>query len=268
MIDWFQAAVLAVLQGLTEFLPISSSAHLVLPSLLLEWPDQGLAFDVAVHLGTLCAVLWYYRLDLLAMASAWSQSLLGGGHSDDSRLVWYLAAATLPAALFGLLGRNLIEEQLRTLPVIATTTLVFGLALGFADRRGASPVAYHGMNLVLAMLIGIAQAVALVPGVSRSGATITAGLFLGLGRQGAARFSFLMSIPVISAAAALKSWDLYRGAVPVDWLLLALGAALSGLVAYLSIALFMRWLDRVGMMPFVYYRVVLALALFAIYLLW
>ncbi len=130
MIDAFQAIALAIVQGLTEFLPISSSAHLVIPSMVLGWPDQGLAFDVAVHVGTLAAVLFYYRHTLARLLRAWAGSLGGGASTEDSRTVWYLAAATVPAGLVGLFGGGFIEAELRSLPVIATTTLVFGLLLG------------------------------------------------------------------------------------------------------------------------------------------
>lgn len=266
MIDWYQAVILAVLQGLTEFLPISSSAHLVIPSLILNWPDQGLAFDVAVHVGTLLAVVAYYRADLLQMISAWAASVTGGPATADSKLAWYIVCATLPAGLLGVVGRDFIAAEFRSLAVIATTTLIFGLLLGFADRRSsANDVGGVKISLVIALLIGAAQAIALIPGVSRSGVTITAGLLLGLPRQAAARFSFLLSIPIISAAGAVKSWDLYLSAAVVDWPMLAVGVLISGVTAYLCIALFLRLLDRVGMMPFVYYRIVLALGL---YLLW
>jgi undecaprenyl-diphosphatase len=266
MIDWYEAIILALLQGLTEFLPISSSAHLVIPSLVLGWSDQGLAFDVAVHVGTLLAVLWYYRADLAVMALSWSRSLAGGPASVDSRLVWYLAAATIPAGVLGLLGRDFVESELRSIGVIATTTLVFGVLLGIADRyRGGARDAVS-LSLITAILIGLAQAVALVPGVSRSGITITAGLFLGLGRQASARFSFLLSIPIIASAGALKSWDLYSSDAVIDWLMLGTGVLISGLTAYLCIAVFIRLLDRVGMMPFVYYRLLLALVLYSIWM--
>jgi undecaprenyl-diphosphatase len=266
MIDYCQAVLLALVQGLTEFLPISSSAHLVIPPLLLGWPDQGLAFDVAVHVGTLLAVLLFYRRDLGQMLAAWLRSLSGGPATEDSRLVWYLVLATIPAGLVGLVGGDYIEGNLRTLPVIATTTLVFGLLLGLAQRVGASPGSGRPLNLGLAMAIGIAQALAPVPGVSRSGVTITAGLILGMDRQGAARFSFLLSIPIIASAGALKLRDLAADAVAVEWGHLILGVVVSAVTAYLCIATFLRLLDRVGLMPFVYYRVALAILLYAIWL--
>jgi undecaprenyl-diphosphatase len=266
MIEWYQAIILALLQGVTEFLPVSSSAHLVLPSLVLDWPDQGLAFDVAVHVGTLLAVLWYYRADLVSMAHAWGHSLIGGPSSADSNLVWYLALATIPAGFIGFIGRYFIESEFRSLGVIATTTLIFGLLLGLADRGGSKPGSGVAMSLVVAFLIGVAQAMALVPGVSRSGATITAGLFLGLDRAHAARFSFLLSIPIIAAAGALKGWDLHTSDAAVNGAMMAAGVLISGVSAYLCIAVFLRLLDRVGMKPFVYYRVILAFLLYALWL--
>jgi undecaprenyl-diphosphatase len=266
MIDWYQAALLAIIQGLTEFLPISSSAHLVIPTLVMGWPDQGLAFDVAVHVGTLSAVVIYYREDLLRMAREWLASLAGGPATDSSRLVWYIGFATIPAGLVGLAGGDYIESELRTLPVIATTTLVFGLLLGIADRRAGPGTHGRALTLPTALLIGLAQGLAPVPGVSRSGVTITAALLLGMDRQAAARFSFLLSIPVIASAGALKAWELSHSEVAVDWLQLGFGALLSGVTAYLCIALFLRLLDRLGLMPFVYYRIALAALLYVLWL--
>ena len=266
MIEWYQAVLLAIVQGLTEFLPISSSAHLVIPSLVLGWSDQGLAFDVAVHVGTLSAVLLYYRADLSRMAGDWFASLAGGPATGDSRLVWYLGLATVPAGLAGLLAGDWVEAQLRSLPVIATTTLLFGVLLGVADR--CAPAAGRGRQITwwLALLVGAAQALALVPGVSRSGVTITAALLLGTDRHSAARFSFLLSIPIIASAGALKARELAGAATAVDWWHIGLGVVLSGVTAYLCIALFLRLLDRVGLMPFVYYRVLLAVLLYGLLL--
>lgn len=266
MIDNFQAILLAILQGLTEFLPISSSAHLVIPSLVLGWPDQGLAFDVAVHVGTLSAVLLYYRADLTRMAGSWFGSLAGAPASDDSRLVWYLALATVPAIIVGFFAGDYIESELRNLPVIATTTLLFGLLLGLADRRAQGGRSGAQLTLAMALLVGLAQAIAPIPGVSRSGVTITAALLLGMDRQAAARFSFLLSIPVIAGAGTLKVWELLSDGQGVNWLQLGMGAIVSGLAAYLCIGLFLRLLDRMGLMPFVYYRVVLAIALYWLWL--
>jgi undecaprenyl-diphosphatase len=266
MIDWYQALILAMIQGLTEFLPISSSAHLLLPTQVLGWPDQGLAFDVAVHVGTLSAVLFYYRHDLLRMAESWLRSIAGGQVTEDSRLVWYLALATVPAGIVGVAAGDIIEHELRVLPVIATTTLLFGLLLGYADRQAAARPGNNPLTLAMALLIGLAQAVAPIPGVSRSGVTITAALLLGMSRQAAARFSFLLSIPIIAAAGLLKAWELAQSGAPINWELLLLAALVSGVTAYLCIAVFLRLLDRVGLMPFVYYRLALALLLYCIWL--
>ncbi len=266
MIEWYQAGLLAILQGLTEFLPISSSAHLVIPSFFLDWPDQGLAFDVAVHVGSLCAVMLYYRKDLIAMAGDWLRSLPSGTATEDSRAVWYIALATVPAGVIGLGMEDFIETNARSVPVIATTTLVFGIMLGLADRYASRAPGSAPLTLAAAMLIGVAQSLALVPGVSRSGITMTAALFLNMSRQGAARFSFLLSIPVIAGAGLFKTWELIQQSGAVDWNVLMVGAALSGVTAYLCIALFLRFLDRVGFMPFVYYRVLLAAVLYLIWL--
>jgi undecaprenyl-diphosphatase len=266
MIAWYQALILAIVQGLTEFLPISSSAHLVLPSQVLGWPDQGLAFDVAVHVGTLSAVLVYYRHDLMNMAQEWTRSLVGGPVTENSRLVWYLAVASIPAAAVGLLAGDYIESDLRSLGVIATTTLLFGLLLGVADRLADKSPGHSTLSMGVAMLIGVAQGFAPVPGVSRSGATITAGLLLGLSRQAAARFSFLLSIPVIAGAGTLKSLQLLESGAAVDWVLLGSSALVAAITAYLCIALFIRLLDKIGMMPFVYYRIALAVLLYWIWL--
>jgi undecaprenyl-diphosphatase len=266
VIDGFQALVLAVLQGLTEFLPISSSAHLVIPSLILGWQDQGLAFDVAVHVGTLSAVIFYYRRDLWAITCAWLRSLAGGVSTSDSRMVWYLMFASLPAGLVGVLQGDYIEAHARNLPVIATTTLVFGLLLGLADRYARVTPGDRQLNFGVALLIGCAQALAPVPGVSRSGVTITAALLLNMSRQDAARFSFLLSIPVIAGAGMLKSWDLSQASATVNWSMMGAAALVAAVTAYGCIAVFLRLLDRVGMMPFVYYRIVLAAVLYAIWL--
>ena len=258
----YQAIILAIVQGLTEFLPISSSAHLAMSPILLGWPDQGLAFDVAVHVGTLTAVLLYYRRDLVSMAHSWFRSLLGKGHDSDSKMVWYLALATLPVSIVGVLGKDFIETELRSLLVIATTTLVFGLFLGIADLLARDKAKAVPLSISIALLIGLAQALAPIPGVSRSGVTITAALLLGMDRQSAARFSFLLSIPVIVSAGGLIAIELYLGDTIVDWSQLAMGALVSAVTAYLCIALFLKLLDRYGLMPYVYYRVILAVALY------
>ncbi|KGD65630.1 bacitracin resistance protein BacA/undecaprenol kinase [Alcanivorax nanhaiticus] len=259
--DWFQALILALIQGLTEFLPISSSAHLILPSEVLGWPDQGLAFDVAVHLGTLLAVMAYYRRDIGAMLGGAGQAVAQQKMNEDLRLGLLVVLATIPAVVFGFLGDDWIERELRSALVIAVTTLVFGGLLWLADVYGTRSKPLTQLGIAGALLIGFAQALALIPGTSRSGITITAALALGFRREEAARFSFLLSIPVILGAGLLKTKDLIELQVPVDWGLMALGAAVSAVTAYLTIVFFIRLLERVGMLPFVVYRLALGIAL-------
>lgn len=261
-----EAAFLAILQGLTEFLPISSSGHLVLVPALFGWSDPGLAFDVAVHVGTLVAVLVYFRHELAVMSSAWLRSLTGGGVDADARLAWAVLFGTIPAGLFGLLGKNLIEGHLRSALVIAATTIGFGLLLWLADKYGRHERDEHTLGWRDLIVIGLAQALSLVPGTSRSGITITAGLMLGLERSAAARFSFLLSIPIIALAGGYLTFGLVRSPAHVDWNLLALGALLSAGAAYATIDLFMRFVERMGMLPFAVYRLLLGALILYVYL--
>lgn len=262
--DLWQCIVLAVVQGLTEFLPISSSAHLLLPKEILGWPDQGLAFDVAVHVGSLVAVMWYFRRDLWQITTAWCTQLATGRANDDSRMAWALIVGTLPAGIFGLLLDDWIELNLRSIGVIAATTIGFGLLLAWADRK----TSHTGRSITLPMALGIgaAQILALIPGTSRSGITITAGLLLGLSREQACRFSFLLAIPLILAAGLLKSFDLVRLGTDAPWLFIGLGAVIACVTAYLCISWFMRLVERIGFMPFVIYRLVLGAALIVLML--
>lgn len=260
MIEWWQAALLALVQGLTEFLPISSSAHLLLPSMLLGWPDQGLAFDVAVHVGTLSAVILYFWRDLWTLTRGGWDALRSRQTNEHSREILYLAVATVPAVIVGF-ALNDVMDSLRSLPVIATTTIVFALLLAYADRRVTGSPAKSVGSWRVAIMIGCAQAIAPIPGTSRSGITITAGLLLGLSRHAAARFSFLLSIPIILGAALLKVSDLLSADTAVDLPLVLLGTAIAALSAYACIALFLRLIEAVGMLPFVIYRLLLGAVL-------
>ncbi len=264
--DLIQIVVLALMQGLTEFLPISSSAHLILVPVLTGWKDQGLAFDVAVHLGTLLAVVWYFRKELAAMLREWTASLGGGASTPNSRLAWWVLWGTVPAGLAGLLFKDLIESELRSPLVIATTTILFGLLLWWADRQGARKRDEYSLGWRDVLVIGGAQALALIPGTSRSGITMTAALALGLTREGAARFSFLLSIPIIVLAGGVKTLDLIRGEGAVEWSALLLGTLFSAVSAYLCVHWFLKLLERIGMLPFVVYRLLLGLFLFAVFL--
>lgn len=261
--DMMQAWVLAIIQGLTEFLPISSSGHLVLPAALLGWTDQGLAFDVAVHFGSLLAVILYFRRDVAELLGGFFLSLTGRQADDNSRLAWWVLIATLPAVVLGFLFDDFIESHLRTAWVLGITTLVFGILLGFAQGFARDKTC-RDITLMMVLVIGFAQALALVPGTSRSGITITAAAFLGMSLIEASRFSFLLSMPVIAGAALLKSIDLVSAGDSVDWLVLVSAMALSGFTAFFCIGWFMRWVERIGLVPFAIYRVVLAAAIFAI----
>lgn len=262
----FQVIALALLQGLTEFLPISSSAHLILLPQLEGWADQGLAFDVAVHVGTLAAVIAWFRHELISMSRDWLRSLAGGVATSDSRLAWAVLFGTIPVGIAGLLFKDAVGTVLRSPLVIAIATIVFGLLLWWADACGRRNRSEHEIGWRDVLVIGLAQAIALIPGTSRSGITMTAGLMMGLTRSASARFSFLLSIPVIVLAGAMLVLDLVRAADPVDWSALLLGAAASGLAAYACIGVFLRLLERIGLLPFVIYRFVLGAVLLSIYL--
>jgi len=258
--------LLAILQGLTEFLPISSSAHLILLPQIVGWVDQGLAFDVAVHVGTLSAVILYLRHEIVAIARAWFRSLLSGQHTDNSRLAWAVIIGTLPAGFAGLMLNEIVATSLRSPVVIAIATIAFGLLLWWADDRGKRTRVEQSLGWKDALIIGFAQALALIPGTSRSGITITAGLMRGLTRPAAARFSFLLSIPIILAAGMLKGVELTQQTTAVDWRALFLGAVISGLSAYLCIHFFLKLLERMGMLPFVVYRLLLGGVLLLLFL--
>jgi len=264
--DLMHTLVLAIIQGLTEFLPISSSAHLVLAPVLFGWEDQGLPFDVAVHLGTLAAVVFYFRHELWPMTRDVLGTLRGGPRTRDSDLAWWVVIATIPAVVFGGLFGGYIASALRSPLVIAVTTAGFGMLLWVADVRGGRNRDEWQIGWRDAVIVGLAQALALIPGTSRSGITITAALFLGLERQAAARFSFLLSIPVILAATCYELLKLYRDPVPADWGVLAIGALAAGVVAYLTIRGFIALLGRMGMAPFALYRLFLAGVLWWIYI--
>ncbi|MBL4828774.1 MAG: undecaprenyl-diphosphate phosphatase [Aliivibrio sp.] len=259
--SYFEAFALALIQGLTEFLPVSSSAHLILPSQLFGWQDQGLAFDVAVHVGTLAAVIIYFRKEVVTLLSAWWASIFKSEHNKESKLAWMIALATVPAALFGLLMKDVIEIYLRSMWVIATTTIIFGLLLWWVDRKAKQTEDEYQTGWKKALFIGIAQALAIIPGTSRSGATITAALYLGFTREAAARFSFLMSIPIITLAGSYLSLKLVMGSEPVHVGFLVVGIITSFLSAYLCIHLFLKIITKMGMTPFVIYRLLLGFGL-------
>jgi undecaprenyl-diphosphatase len=258
-LDPVHAIVLAVVQGLSEFLPISSSGHLVLVPHFFGWPDQGLAFDVAVHVGTLFAVVAYFRRELVAMARAFVGSLAGRGLTADARLAWCVVVGTVPVAAAGLAFGNLIEQWLRKPLFVAATLSFFGLLMWLADRLGRRERDEYSVGWDDALLIGCAQALALMPGTSRSGVTITMARTLGLSREAAARFSFLLAVPGIAIAGGYELLQLVTGPGDgADWPAMALGTVVSAVTGYLCIAWLLKVIGRVGLAPFALYRFTVA----------
>lgn len=257
----FHIIVLALIQGLTEFLPVSSSAHLILGGRLLGWEDQGLVFDVATHLGTLLAVLLYFRRDLTGMTLACIQPVSTPQQAQARSMVWFLVLASIPALLIGFLARDLVEIYLRDLRIIAVTTLVFGGLLWLSDMLGKRLQTMQDMNWRSALLIGLAQTLALVPGVSRSGITLTAGRFLGFNADAAARFSFLLSIPIIAAAGGYGALKVAMGEATINWQEFLLAMGFAALAGWACIAAFLALLQKVGLLPFILYRLALGLLL-------
>lgn len=263
--DALQAALLALVQGLTEFLPVSSQAHLVLYSLITGETYQGLDFDIILHFGSLVAVVTYFRRELLSMARDWLISLTGTERSADARLAWLIIVATVPAGVLGLMFKDLAEVALRSPLIMALSLIVFGLALGWADWRHRGERDEHSLGLRDAIVIGLAQALALIPGTSRSGITITAGLFLGMSREAATRFSFLLSVPIITAAALLGLLDVTRDGIQSGPLPLLIGFVVAVVSTYACIHYFLAFIKRIGMQPFVAYRVILGLIILLLY---
>lgn len=259
--DFIRVTLLALIQGITEFLPISSSAHLILPSAILGWDDQGLAFDVAVHFGTLSAVLVYFRKELTAIVSGCLVHVAGGKASDDSRLGWMLLIATVPVIVAGFLARDQVDALLREAVVIAVTTVLFALLLYWADRRSGGNRQLRDVDWKTALVIGLAQVLALIPGTSRSGITMTAAMFCNLDRTSSSRFSFLLSIPVIAGATLLLMLDLMEQPV-VNWGEIVYATAVAGITAFACIHFFLRVIERTGFLPFVIYRLLLGAVLF------
>ena len=255
---WIQIVVLAIVQGLTEFLPISSSGHLVLVPSIFGWTDQGLVFDIAVHFGTLIAVCFYFRSDIVHLIGGGFSAIGGDLGSTESKLAVGIAIATIPAAVTGLLFADWIETHFRSPSVVVVTLAGYGILLALADRYGKQTREFSTIRIRDAFIIGLAQALALVPGTSRSGITITAAMMLGLKRMDAARFSFLLSVPVILLATLYKGATMLAGDVPIEWGALAVAAIISAIVAYLSIEFFMRFVNAIGLLPFAIYRLLLA----------
>jgi undecaprenyl-diphosphatase len=260
--DSFQAIVLGIVQGLTEFLPVSSTGHLRIVPAFAGWEDPGAAFTAVTQLGTMTAVLIYFRADLWRIATAWLAGLRDpvARRTLDSRLGWYIVIGTIPIGIFGLLFKDAIENEARSLYLIGTTLIVLGFVLAAAERAGRQQRELDTLTTRDGVIIGLAQAGALVPGVSRSGATISAGLFLGLERAAAARYSFLLSVPavVLSGLFELRKIGEGNGASTSATAIATLLAFITG---YASIAFLLRFLVRHTVDVFVIYRVVLGAAL-------
>jgi undecaprenyl-diphosphatase len=253
------AAVLGLVQGATEFLPVSSSGHLILVPWLLGWPDQGLAFDAAVHLGTVLALLWYFAGDLRRIAAG-----VWGGQPDDRRLAAAVALGSIPAGITGFALARVIETRLRSTTVVAVSTIVWALVLWLADRRAVRGNVHslRDVGVARAFVVGLAQTIALIPGTSRSGITISAGLFAGLDRSTAARFAFLLGLPVTIAAGLLESASIARAGLTEEGVgVLALGMGTSFAAGLAAIRFLVAYLRRQTLLVFVVYRIVLGVIL-------
>ena len=253
--DILEALILALIQGITEFLPISSSGHLILVPAFLDWDDQGLGFDIAVHLGTLAAVVSYFRREIRAMALN-----LFVADSVDGRMARMLIIASVPLGLAGIVSADFVSTTLRTPIVIAAASAIFGVVLYVADRwRGQRSEASLGIKE--AILIGVGQALALIPGTSRSGITMTVGLAMGLSREAAGRFAFLLAIPAIGMAASWQIVQFAQAPETLDVPAIGLATLVSGLTAFAAIALFLRLIGSLGLAVFAIYRILLAVVI-------
>ena len=262
--EWLHIFFLAVIQGFTEFLPISSSAHLVLVPKFLGWADQGLAFDVAMHVGTLIAILVYFKDDIVPLLRDLFASIKTRHVVGESTLAWAVLLGTIPVGLAGITLNGVVETYMRSPLVIAYMTIFFGIVLYVADRRAGAKETGH-ITLKIALFIGIAQAFALIPGTSRSGVTMSAAMLLGFSRVASAKFSFLLSIPVIVLAGGLKGLELIEAGVSVQWSMIVGAVVFSAISAYTCIYWFMGLIARSSMIPFVIYRLMLGAVLFVLF---
>lgn len=262
----YQSIILAIIQGLTEFLPVSSSAHLILLPKLLHWADQGLAFDVFIHLGTLVAVIAYFRKELILMFKDCIHAIQDRRTSKNLHLALAIAFGTIPVGIVGLILNDFIALHLRAAIVIAITTIVFGILLAIATLVGKQTRNEYSLTWKDVFIIGCAQAIALIPGTSRSGITLTAGLFVGLKQEASARYSFLLSIPVIILASVLQGYKLFTSHQLLEYQSLLISFVVAAITGYLCIGAFLKLLQKYGMMPFVVYRLILGIILLAIFI--
>lgn len=263
MISWVEAIVLGLVQGLTEFLPVSSSGHLLIVSEAFGWDDPGAAFTAVTQLGTVAAVVVYFWRDIVRILSTWSRSLFQPELRGDlsAREGWYVIVGTIPIVILGVAFSHKIETAARNLWLVATMLIVVGLVLAVADRTGARAREVSDLNLRHGILFGLAQACALIPGVSRSGATISAGLFLGYTREAATRYSFLLSIPAVLLSGVYEAKKIGGADASVDWGPTLLATAIAFVVGYAVIAWLLRYVSTHSFMPFVIYRVALGVVI-------
>jgi undecaprenyl-diphosphatase len=262
----FEAVVLGIVQGLTEFLPISSTAHLRIVPALLGWDDPGAAFTAVTQIGTLVAVFVYFRRDISTLGIAFARSImhLRPFETADARMAWWIMFGTIPIGIFGLLFKDMIETDLRSLHVIAASLIILALVLAAAERYGTRRRDISTMKITDTQLIGLAQALALIPGASRSGTTITAGLFLHLNREDAARFSFLLSIPAITLSGMYQLFQLRDNLAGDFGIALLVAVVVSGIVGYLSIEFLLRYLRTHSTALFIVYRLALGVAIYVL----
>jgi undecaprenyl-diphosphatase len=266
--SWIEAVVLGIVQGLTEFLPISSSAHLRIVGELFGWEDPGAAFTAITQIGTEAAVLLYFRHDIARIVVAWLGSLAGRRKGDpDARMGWLIIVGSIPIVVLGLLFQDDIETTLRDLRIVATALVLFSLILYWADRVGAKKRELPELTVGHGIAFGFAQAMALIPGVSRSGGTITMGLFLGYSRSAAARYSFLLAVPAVLGSGFFQAYEALTGDVAgqgVYWGPTILATVIAFGVGLTVIAWLLRYLDRGSFTPFVVYRVILGVLVLAL----
>jgi undecaprenyl-diphosphatase len=259
----YQAIILGVVQGLTEFLPISSSAHLILLPQLTDLPDQGLAFDIVVHFGTLMAVMLYYRQDISQIISSFFTQ--NPKYDNNARIGWGLILATIPVGIFGVIFQDIINTDLRSTTVIAYATIIFGLLLYFADFvHKQQSILKDEMTIGVMFIVGVFQVLSLIPGTSRSGITITAALLLGFNYRCATKFAFLLSIPVIILSMLFISFRLFNNPQDFDFIILFIGFSTSFFAAYMIIYFFIKLIQKISMLPFVIYRLILGFILLSL----
>lgn len=255
-LSWLQAIILGISQGLTEFLPISSTAHTLVVSKLLGWPDPGAAFTAVTQIGTELAVVIYFRRDIVRILKAWSASIVNTQmrSNADAKMGWYVIVGTIPISVAGLAFKSSIETTARNLWLVAGALIFMGVLLGIADRYAKHTKNESNLNAKTAILFGLGQALALIPGVSRSGATITAGLAMGFKRDVVARYSFLLAIPAVFASAALTAGDISSDEF-VNWPATIVATIVAFVVGYFVIASLMKYLQTRTFLPFVIYRI-------------